>query len=731
MIPLMLGRAIIPLLFPVLMLFPISTILLLTFIGFGVLAAWALYKRELKRVFFPGLVLVLPSLAATIFMAFYPILNFYFDLLAFFPLSAIMLSIFAGLGAIVISPSYRQDFRRILKLIGFTFGAIILSTILWVFLYLIPPLLTLPFPRIFTFIAAGLIVVGLCWLSKKCGLFLRVFIGVMVLELALFLTINLVTGTILINGGTQKETLFTEVKEASPTEGETLLSSFAELQFGYGTSGNGLMDLKYSTENRTDWNLIGVMWERAHPGFANWQEIEPEVGQYNWEKIDEYVRGAQEKNIQILFTVWPFTEWDQETCNSHLKWHPNDGGKDPRDFLSLAHRKGKPCDMEAYKQFLKKLVERYDGDGVEDMSDLLYPVTHWEIGNEPDGPDGDFFQGSDEDYFEILKASYATIKQADSNAKVLIAAVATPGPEEPVRPDFSTLKLYELGAANYFDIMNCHSFGGSRGVREYLKKFGAGDRPIWFTEPGKIGDFRKRAETGGELAFIFTQIFKEESKYGDVMFFLGGGKDIEAALRKSVNIIAQELKDSSLCDEIADIEKGIECYIFFAEETGDRSLCEKISDAKQKDECYYQLSEQATSNDSVQTKTASDCEILTDSSEKDICYFDLSREIEDSSLCEEIADDGNKNKCYLEFARQTEGGSSDLCEKVADSSGQDKCYINAAIKSKNASLCDEIIGSDTRKVCFAVTTNDIGLCNEVTDAAIKDQCYQLCDEWNE
>lgn len=310
-------------------------------------------------------------------------------------------------------------------------------------------------------------------------------------------------------------------------------------EFGYCTGGAWNIPLGYLQKSRNDWNPVDVMWERAHPGFANWQYIEPEKGQYNWGKIDEYVRGAQERDIQILFTVWPFTDWDQETCNSHLEWQPNSGGKDPRDFLSLAHRKGKPCDMEAYKEFLRRLVERYDGDGLEDISGLRYPVTHWEIGNEPDVGD-EFFQGSAEDYFEILKVSYTTIKETDPDAKVLIAAIGIHGLEKTDYSkwtNFDTIKLFELGATNYFDIMNGHSYGGYRTVKEFLEKFGAGDKPMWVTEPTGLRHYRQNGETEEELTLTIVQVFIDEANYGVTRFFLGGSDTSIPILQKAANYI--------------------------------------------------------------------------------------------------------------------------------------------------------------------------------------------------
>ena len=133
---LMLGRVMIALVFPILTTLSISNVLLFTLFGFGILSAWAYYKLEYKKILFPGLFLVLPALIVFILKLAYPILDFYFELLAFYPLSSLMLSIFAGLGAILISKTYREDFGKVMKFVWLVFLAIIITTLLWILLYL-------------------------------------------------------------------------------------------------------------------------------------------------------------------------------------------------------------------------------------------------------------------------------------------------------------------------------------------------------------------------------------------------------------------------------------------------------------------------------------------------------------------------------------------------------------------------------------------------------------------
>jgi len=186
------STALLGIVFPIITLLPVSTILLLTFVGFGAIMVWAIYKRDLKPVIFPGSLLVLPSLIAAILMMFSPTFEWHFTFTLLLPLSAVMLSIFVGLAAIVVSPSYRQDIRKVLKLITFTFGAIVLSIFFQLVMFFLWAL-ALRFIPSGTNLVTGLVIVYLYWPGKKRGLFWRVFGAVLALEFALFLTTGLIT----------------------------------------------------------------------------------------------------------------------------------------------------------------------------------------------------------------------------------------------------------------------------------------------------------------------------------------------------------------------------------------------------------------------------------------------------------------------------------------------------------------------------------------------------------
>lgn len=191
---------------------------------------------------------------------------------------------------------------------------------------------------------------------------------------------------------------------------------------------------------------------------------------YDFSLTDAVVRDAQSNGLDVLFTIFP--------TNAE-----------------------KPSDMEAYKKFVKSLVERYDGDGVDDMPGLAYPIKHWEVMNEPDmtpetiPPEmleklmAFMFKGDAQDYFEILKATYKAVKEADPEAKVLIAA---PSSLNDRAIEFFD-EVFSLGGGQYFDIANLHMIAFEKdytpetdfGIERYkqlLASHGLGDKPIWITE---------------------------------------------------------------------------------------------------------------------------------------------------------------------------------------------------------------------------------------------------------
>jgi len=238
-------------------------------------------------------------------------------------------------------------------------------------------------------------------------------------------------------------------------------------------------------------------WRRPHPGPFQWGLSEPSPGLYAWDRTDGVVNAIQTERIAILVTLWPFAEWDQAACHA-------DDPKYPGMLPELGESLYAPCDLDAYAAWVAATVERYDGDGVDDMPGLAYPIRHWEVFNEPEmqGPENlAMFQAGPDAYLELLRVSAAAIRGADPLAVVLLAGQA--GMHDQFLPYWEPVLS---GAAGLFDLGNIHSIKSSdtffaADYRSLIDATGHGDRAFWITE-AYVGDRGGLGRSDDELAKV-------------------------------------------------------------------------------------------------------------------------------------------------------------------------------------------------------------------------------------
>ncbi len=146
-------------------------------------------------------------------------------------------------------------------------------------------------------------------------------------------------------------------------------------------------------------------------------------------------------------------------------------------------------DMDAWANFVRRLVKQYQGR-----------VHHWIIWNEPDVWDpnhpGSTWNGTEEDYFRLLKTAYLTIKDVDPTMKVYMAGLTYWWDEEYEREQYLSRLLRIIdkdpeAAANnhYFDGVNYHLYYKPKQLldittetRVTLDAHGLTDKSIWLNE---------------------------------------------------------------------------------------------------------------------------------------------------------------------------------------------------------------------------------------------------------
>ena len=148
------------------------------------------------------------------------------------------------------------------------------------------------------------------------------------------------------------------------------------------------------------YGATGVRWAKTWLEAFSWGAIEPSapsgnIHTYSWTNTDAMIRDYQSAGVTHI----------QSYLGSSSPW----GSRSSRDAMP------KPERMADYRAWVRALIERYDGDGIDDMPGLVEPVRYWVVGGEWSG-----FWGSDnpQDYLELLDATREEARSASADTKL-------------------------------------------------------------------------------------------------------------------------------------------------------------------------------------------------------------------------------------------------------------------------------------------------------------------------
>jgi hypothetical protein len=197
----------------------------------------------------------------------------------------------------------------------------------------------------------------------------------------------------------------------------------------------------------------------------NWRDYELSPGVWSWEATETPVYLWNSAGLQIHAILhYPPYFWAANQPgglmpgNLHLPWNDSENG---------------------WGRFCYRFAEHYQGQ-----------IASYEVWNEPDL--GHFWDGTPEQYYDLLKDCYQGIKAADPAVPVSMAGVMI--------ADFGLFpQVLEAAAADpegvahshFFDVVSIHAYNDPERVYELagqvrgqLEKHGMGDKPIWLTEFG-------------------------------------------------------------------------------------------------------------------------------------------------------------------------------------------------------------------------------------------------------
>lgn len=236
-----------------------------------------------------------------------------------------------------------------------------------------------------------------------------------------------------------------------------------------------------------DTKALGFGWARPIGDVFAQETIEKQMGSYDFSTPDAAVKKLQSAGLKIFGTLFP-----------------TGMPKIPQS-----------ADLASFENYVKAVVDRYNGDGKNDMPGLVTKITYWQVGIEPfcDSPGASCYKT----FFDLVKTAYQAVKKVDASLMI------SPGGSAPIfGPDGNEDKMasgifgyfFGEGGANYMDFFNFHYLVGAKNhdIKKYIdywKRYIPQGKEIWLSETGSrdVGDrFTISSDAGEEANWVRRHI---------------------------------------------------------------------------------------------------------------------------------------------------------------------------------------------------------------------------------
>lgn len=180
-----------------------------------------------------------------------------------------------------------------------------------------------------------------------------------------------------------------------------------DTHIGFPTSGHNSLPGHSSPAGRElSYRLIAELGvPKVRVLVMNWAVVQPHPGGfYDFALSDDLVKRGQEIGVETLAVCGGIPQWAAA--------RPEDGAVD-----SLIPSRENEA---AFTAFVRRFVERYDGDGVGDMPGLRVPLHTYEFISEPE-------RIAPMEYAFWLSRFYETVRAADSKSTVVLGSLRSPG----------------------------------------------------------------------------------------------------------------------------------------------------------------------------------------------------------------------------------------------------------------------------------------------------------------
>lgn len=242
---------------------------------------------------------------------------------------------------------------------------------------------------------------------------------------------------------------------------------------------------------------MNASWGREE---LSWGNIERSgKGRWDWNPFDQRLHEMAESGYGIIGMLLTTPKWARVSdCAARIKLYSSVGVQ-AQDFWCP------PANVQDYADYVRVVVERYDGDGIDDAPGSPR-IAAWQLWNEPNA--WETWPGSPAEYGALMVAGYNAAKAADPTAVVATGGLyVLDGGWNDGRGHSDGLRF--LGealdavpaAANAFDALAIHPYmpdvapdqpgilslvtlGGRISTARNWLRARVGERPLWISEIG-------------------------------------------------------------------------------------------------------------------------------------------------------------------------------------------------------------------------------------------------------
>ncbi|MBP1467167.1 O-antigen ligase family protein [Candidatus Chloroploca sp. M-50] len=231
----------------------------------------------------------------------------------------------------------------------------------------------------------------------------------------------------------------------------------------------------------------------------------------SWAKYDRIAHAARAAGIELIWRLERPPVWARRQFEADPVFQAG--------LLVDGNSTGPPDDLADYAAFVRAVVERYNGNGVDDAPGSPV-VRYFQIWNEPNlRNEWNWHDPRPEDFVELLRVGATAVRETNPDAVVIFPGLA-PTDGLDFRAPMTELeyldRVYRAGGAAYFDVMAAQGYGlgqspdehryvflRGRGnwnwqrpidtrndvsrvvlLREVMERHGDHATPIWITEFG-------------------------------------------------------------------------------------------------------------------------------------------------------------------------------------------------------------------------------------------------------